>query len=113
VEARIGHDLPPRVLGDQVFDGQWRRVRFERGLPGVPVKLWNHEAAHLGYLTYEAAMSLAYWFAAEADASCVEIRLVRYRFDYSFSVHHEATEEPIAHGAFRRQAAMLKPKSER
>lgn len=107
VEARISSGLPPHEVAGQVLDGQWRGVEFQRGFPGVPVKLWNQEAARMGYLTYEAAMSLAFWFAAEADASCVEIRLVRFKFEYHYSVQREAEEEPIQHSGLRRLNAAL------
>jgi hypothetical protein len=108
IEARITHDLPPCEIAGQLVDGVWRTVRTTTNpIVGVPVQLWNAEAKRMGYLTYEAAMSLAYWFAAFAEASCVEIRLVRYKFDYHYSISREAEEAPIAHGGLRRHTEAL------
>ena len=58
-------------------------------------------------------MALAYWFAALAGASCVEIRLAHYSFVCDYSVTRKGEGDPILHGAFRYQAEMLKAKEER
>lgn len=99
VEARS--DVP-REVGGHLVGESWRRLRFERAPIGVPHGLFALEAARLGYMSYESAMALAYWFASEAQASCVQIRLVRYKFVQDYTVTKQAEEAPIEHGGLRR-----------
>ena len=86
VEAR-STSMEPQCHGGMILDQRWRRVNFARGAPGVPVNLWNAEAERLGFLNYEAALALAFWFLAAAGKSCgwsIDVRLVQIEFSYKY-----------------------------
>jgi hypothetical protein len=98
VEARYTfHD--PLVLGDQVFDNRWRRVKFVQSAVGVPAapSCYRQTLEH-GLLAYAAAQALRWWLHANADANghgglCLETRLVAHRITYSHKI-----EAISAHG---------------
>lgn len=97
VEARLIHDAAPVHECGMLLDQQWRAVHFLRNMPiGVPSGLlWNKEAESQGYLSYESAMALAYWFLASCSTLSVETRLVEHEFEYSFKSTRVTEGEPI------------------
>lgn len=94
VEARLNYHEPKQYHG-MLLDSRWRRVHFPEGPVGVPVDLWKlqPETRNHGFLDYQAAMALAYWFMAGdgkggifgvMSGLCVETRLVKIQYKYSY-----------------------------
>jgi hypothetical protein len=77
-------------VGNQIFDNQWRTVQFSQGYPGVPTGGFMHsEAASLGFMSYQSAQAMRWWFLAELEIGmsgmCMETRLVRHAIKYSIT----------------------------
>ena|SRR3990167_9131917 len=94
VEARLTHGVPPCEEGGMLLTAEWRRVRFQSSPIGVPSGLiFNKQAEDMGYLSYDSAMAMAWWFLASCSVLGVETRLVEHEFIYDFSVERK-TEHP-------------------
>jgi hypothetical protein len=93
VEARYVY---PGVLtaGQQVIDNRWQRINFPEtppGLPGVPTGgVMHRQSAVAGYLSYQAAQALRWWFIADVKkdmgAGCLETRLVKHEVAYTVKI---------------------------
>lgn len=99
VEARVAHAFPPKIVCGQMFDNVWRHVNIVKAPVGFGVpsnSLLNPLALHHGYLSYEAAMALAWWFVSSADSLSVETRLVEHQFECSYSYERRAEGAAIS-----------------
>ena len=109
VEARINY-LHPAFVAGQIFDIRWSRVHFEKnaangvGVPNAP----SHKRATLEHnlLDYAAAQALRWWLhatalaAEDANAYCLETRLVSHKITTSYSIEAIEAHEHI-HGENR------------
>lgn len=108
VEARVKgllSELGPVVTGlldggqqPFIIDNRWRRVPVASAAHGIPNKLFEQHPAMSGYQTYESAMAIAYWFIAGCSRSCVEVRLVRCRHEYTHRVTRLEEGPLVVHG---------------
>lgn len=98
VEARSTYVRPESIHG-QLFDQRWSRVEWAKhGEVGVQNNVYSAEAVRCGYLTYEAALTLAHWFLTNAPHSyCLQARLVQVEFKYSFTSEEIGVSAPISH----------------
>lgn len=81
VEARLNYHTP-EVIGKQIFDNRWRKVRFDRAEVCVPAApLFSHADKH-ELLMHSAAQALRWWLHAAADAEhkgyCLQTRLIEH-----------------------------------
>jgi hypothetical protein len=88
VEARSTRS--PRQVNNQIFDGEWRRVKFDQHPMGVPATArGSRYTAEAQMLSYPAAQALRWWIHAvlESDYNnlCFETRLVKHVIKYSVS----------------------------
>lgn len=98
VEARNNYPVPKEHCG-MILDKEWRHVQFDQGRTGVPVTVWNAEAARLGFLNYEAALALAHWFLASdgvLGGLCLEARLVEIDFIYKYETKERGVGPSIS-----------------
>lgn len=84
VEARNGGG--PVTVGDQIFDGEWRRVGFTKSAGGIPDDpMLSQYRLH----SYTAAEALRWWFLAVCHRDfriCMETRLVTHQVKYKWTV---------------------------
>ncbi len=97
VEARYASHRPEMICG-QMLDNRWSTLRFDKAPIGVPSQTWPVSVP--GYLSFEAAQALRWWFIAQARADyrgmfCLETRLVRHKIKYSYEVAAEAYVDPL------------------
>ena len=93
VEARSSYHTPQQYAG-MLLDQRWQPVSFAQAPApfGVPGHSLNNAGKH-GFLTYEQAQALRWWFhAAESIPACVETRLVAYDWQETW----EATERGVS-----------------
>lgn len=97
VEARVNPDSPfgPVQINDQIFDGKWRRVVFDKTTMGVPrCADFRHLTIQANLLSYAAAQAMRWWLHAIEDTDffshhTLQTRLIAHRLT---SEHHsEAT----------------------
>lgn len=104
VEARSTFTAPQEING-MLLDNRWRTVSFAKAPIGVRNKVWAAEAHQHGFLSYEAALTLAHWFMANAEYGyCVETRLVKVKLAYSYSTEEVGVGEPMSHFHAERDA---------
>lgn len=109
VEARVRPNLlvTPVDTGTQILDERWRQIRVEQGPIGVPSLVWCAEMKQRGYLSYESAMALAYWFLAGIEQSSVEVRLVEYEGVVDVRITRKSELEPIGNYSYDFQRRTL------
>lgn len=93
VQARAYMDTAT-VCG-QTFTREWRDVRLEKGM-GVPSGYMDRDLHLADLLSWEQAMTIAYWMLAESSNSFgwhIRVRVVEHRFKHSWS--HEQTGQYI------------------
>jgi hypothetical protein len=95
VQARCVYE--PVVIGDQIFDSQWRNVNFNDSAEhGVPSK---EERDFPGTYDYAAAQALRWWFVASLASFlrgiCMETRLVEYEYRRSHKLTLAAYIDPL------------------
>lgn len=87
VQARSPHR--PIHVGDQVFDAEWREVKFNDDPPfGVGVSARLTPGRTLSYLyDYAQAQALRWWFVADTERLhfSLETRLVKHHVNWSYS----------------------------
>ena len=95
VEARYVCDGAV-VINEQIFDGKWRHVSFQKAPMGVSIGPLYHAPwlSLTGCYSYEAAQALRWWFYANRERGgmgmlCLETRLVRHRIVYSYDVKED------------------------
>lgn len=93
VEAKTNM-APIRATNGMLVDGQWRQVHFPASEFGTGVKVDMFDKAPLGhgYLSYEAAMALAWTFVANSQRFMLEVRLVEHCFESTYKVKRTGTE---------------------
>jgi hypothetical protein len=91
VEARMTNGNP-KLFGDQIFDGEWRRVHFSYDPAGVPPRdKYDYELAAHSLLSYEGAQALRWWLLAEAEYASISTRLRRYEVRYTSNIYEKET----------------------
>lgn len=97
IEVRLSHSLSPCEENGMLLTTEWRNLRLNRTLlGGVPSGLvFNTLAADLGYVSYDSAMALAWWFLASCSVLGVEARLVEHEFIYDYSVEKKTEHAEI------------------
>lgn len=84
--------LEAKIIGEQIFDGEWRTVQFYTSPIGVPIEPdseWGYE--------YVTANALRWWFLAESRAAFVgvETRLHEYRVTKEISSESSRVIEEV------------------
>lgn len=94
VEVRFNYPQP-RQFGGLLLGRDWQTLETSI-VPhgqGVPNNLWN-AADQRGYLSYEAAEALRWWFHASAAlGACLESRLIAFDYEESWSVERKAVSK--------------------
>lgn len=93
VEARMCHGCGPKEIKNidtwnspVLTDSKWATLSFPTGSVGVPSSSFGQDYARYGYLSYQAAQALRWWFLAEqGGVGAMETRLVQYEFEYSYT----------------------------
>ena len=91
VEAKM-QDSTPREIAAQIFDNQWRQVKYEKGLIGVPVApMYEELILQHDMLGYAAAQALRWWLHAYNDAAGIsgfslQTRIVKHSIESSHTV---------------------------
>lgn len=105
VEAKYNYH-EPKSFGSQIFDKTWRRVNFDKSTNGVPsCSSLHEEIVKHGFLSYQAAQALRWWFHAAADAEsfsslCLETRIVKHEIKTSYAITALSCREHV-HGEDR------------
>jgi hypothetical protein len=103
VQVRCPGHLPPFVIGDHAFDNQWRALPLYEAFPGagVPMASKYDVAPLMGFMTYQAAQALRWWFLATQAAAHkeyrFETRLVKHELRYQISTKPIAACELSGH----------------
>lgn len=92
VEARF-FMRDAEIIRQQVYDGQWRQVKFDLSDNSIPMSPVHHrELLEHGLFSYSAAQALRWWFHAQAEIECVggapglQTRLVQHRLTLAHNV---------------------------
>ena len=93
VEAMYDFYAPVQI-GGQIFDKNWRQVKFTRIETGVGVPIYPKHSIYLeshGLLGYSAAESLRWWLLAITEGEhgttiCLNTRIVSCKINYSQNV---------------------------
>lgn len=84
VEARMNY-IQPTMIGNQIFDKEWRVVHYEKREDGLGIPADGWPAVKLNehnIYGFAAAQALRWWLHAAADSAghglCLESRLVKH-----------------------------------
>lgn len=89
VEAR--HRGTPAEVGGQIFDGEWRRVSYEKTQVGVPNSSLQKVEEH-GLLGYATAQALRWWLHASSQADfgssgfCLDTRIIKHNIKTTHAI---------------------------
>jgi hypothetical protein len=90
---------PLPLLENLIVDREWRTIPVQN-LPGVGGVyndiLCNPLAVNDDLMTYRTAMAIAWAVLALRDGYALEVRLVRYRHEYTSSTIREGALEPFS-----------------
>lgn len=114
LEARSTYPQPEEINGI-LLDNRWHPVpTVENWLPGgVNNRVFSAEAKRHGFMAYETAMALMHTFIANTPglASCLEMRLVKVKFKYSFSTE-EVGVSPAYSNFYAERDAMFNARAD-
>jgi hypothetical protein len=122
VEVRSSYFIPTVLAKDLVIDSVWRRWPIGAGtVPNglnVPTGPHDHDMlVHGGLLTREAAEAHRWGLLATLDAAstlgalCIETRLVKVRYDWSYKLTEVGVSEAMSGDFFRRDSKQFVPRS--
>ena len=94
VEARTTAPTP-RQHGRMLLDNRWQQVQTTHDDHGIPVNVYPTDAQSHGFLNYEAAMGLAYWYMALGSSYSIQARLVQIRFEHSYTATEVGVGPPL------------------
>lgn len=86
VQARYNYDLP-QIVNSHNLDKKWRTLRFEETPVGIGVPQDSKSMiCYAGYLSYQQAESLRWWFHANAEIEnnnfCLETKIVKHSIKF-------------------------------
>ena len=121
VEVRTSYFQPKVLSKDLVIDNVWRRWPVHEGsVPyglNVPVGRNDRDMLAHGLLTREAAEAHRWGLLASLEADsllgslCVETRLVKVRYDWSYKLTEVGVSEAMTGDFFRRDSKQFVPRS--
>ena len=103
IEIRSSY-FTPILLGDFVIDTVWRTIPVKEGTTphgiNIPVKDYDRKMLDIGLLSYTAVEAHRWAILSMLDATklggtlCIETRLVKVRYNYSYTTEELGVSEP-------------------